>query len=143
MIGGAVGSNIGPGINDIAGGAARDGMEAVMGPGPGPGPGPGMPQNGGFAGLLDRSSKSRTKAFDIEARLADTLLAMDLSLDELETKVEAARNEQEMHPYQKARLDLLDGRHEMGTLCAALKTGAIDQGQVWDMMGQRPDERGR
>jgi hypothetical protein len=73
--------------------------------------------------------------------IEDAIFRMDDALKDLEAKIEEAPLRDELEALQKARLDLLTEREQMGAVLLALRAGALDEGDVWDMFGQRPEGR--
>jgi hypothetical protein len=133
FVGGAVGANVGPTAFDAGAQLIHTGLAATLGPG--------SAQTGGYPGLHQRSQHYGSKQQDLDWLIEDAIFRMDGVLKDLEAKIEEAPLRDELEALQKARLDLLTEREQMGAVLLAFRSGALDEGAVWDMFGQRPEGR--
>jgi hypothetical protein len=135
LAGGLTGSAVGAQVGQAAMGTFSDvmatGMTGYFGPG--------SAQTGGYPGLHERGQRlSIRDRSGIAAKLEDVLWGMDQSLEELERKIGDAPDRRRLEALQRARLDLLDNRDQIGTLLLALASGEVSEVDVLaEMSGER------
>lgn len=133
LLGAAIGSAVGAEVGHEMGGPMADtyklpgqAMQAIMGPG--------AAQNGGYAGLHERSRRHGAGGKNLDFLLSNSIFQMDTYLATVEAEIAKAPNREKLEAYQATRLDILDSRDQMGHVYSALQSGILSEEDVWQLV---------
>lgn len=138
LIGGGLGGMAGAEAGHAVGGPLVDsyktigqGMQAVMGPG--------AAQNGGYAGLYERSRREGMGAKNLNFILSNAIFELDQTLTRFEAEIAQAPDREKLEAYQVARLEVLESRDQLGYVYSALQSGVLSEEDVWQLLGKEPN----
>jgi hypothetical protein len=129
LIGAAVGAQVGSLMNEVP---------ALLARGPGLVAKTLMPMGasitgGGFAGMMDRDHRMQQRG-GVTSKLEDHLFEIDNRVRALEHSISEAKDRATLERLQVERLAILDGREVYDRLFQAVRSGEIDEKQLFDIV---------